>query len=250
MTFRLRYAAVSDIGRSARTTRTPGTPARISWSPTAWAAPRAATSRRRSRQPAARSTPGPARSDLLRRWPAPSTARTTGSPSSSRRTRPSRHGHHRDRGAVRRRPLGVRPPRRLPRLPVARRRAGSSPTTTPGCRASSTTAGSPRRRRHPLAPLPAPQGARRRHDNDPDLDSIQPGDRILLCSDGVSGVVDDGRMADVLAIGTPTTPRSSWSSRRSRRQHRQHHLRRRRRGRRGRAARRARSRCSSARPPT
>lgn len=42
-----------------------------------------------------------------------------------------------------------------------------------------------------------------RHDNDPDLDlhDVQAGDRVLLCSDGLSGFVDEDRMQRVLAIG-------------------------------------------------
>jgi serine/threonine protein phosphatase PrpC len=42
-----------------------------------------------------------------------------------------------------------------------------------------------------------------RHDNDPDLTlfDVQAGDRILLCSDGLSGFVDHDRMERVLAIG-------------------------------------------------
>jgi len=43
-----------------------------------------------------------------------------------------------------------------------------------------------------------------RHDNDPDLTlyDVQPGDRILLCSDGLSGFVDHDRIERVLAVGT------------------------------------------------
>ncbi|MGH3508087.1 MAG: PP2C family protein-serine/threonine phosphatase [Nocardioidaceae bacterium] len=43
-----------------------------------------------------------------------------------------------------------------------------------------------------------------RHDNDPDLTlfEVQPGDRILLCSDGLSGFVDHPRIAEVLAAGS------------------------------------------------
>ena len=39
---------------------------------------------------------------------------------------------------------------------------------------------------------------------DPDLFVVplQPGDRLMLCSDGVCGVLDDGRIADVLAGGS------------------------------------------------
>ena len=43
------------------------------------------------------------------------------------------------------------------------------------------------------------------HDIDADLFDleIQQGDRLLFCSDGASGVLDDGRLADVLSMGTP-----------------------------------------------
>lgn len=43
-----------------------------------------------------------------------------------------------------------------------------------------------------------------RHDNDPDLTvyDVQAGDRVLLCSDGLSGFVDHDRIERVLSIGT------------------------------------------------
>jgi protein phosphatase len=43
------------------------------------------------------------------------------------------------------------------------------------------------------------------HEAEPDLFHVQlqPGDRILLCSDGASGVLDDGRLADILSTGSP-----------------------------------------------
>jgi len=42
------------------------------------------------------------------------------------------------------------------------------------------------------------------HDTDPDLFEVElaPGDRILLCSDGACGVLDDARLADILGTGT------------------------------------------------
>src|SRR4051794_21654714 len=42
------------------------------------------------------------------------------------------------------------------------------------------------------------------HDIDADLFEIeaQLGDRLLFCSDGASGVLDDGRLADILSMGT------------------------------------------------
>ena len=43
------------------------------------------------------------------------------------------------------------------------------------------------------------------HDLEPDLFLLElvVGDRLLLCSDGASGVLDDGRLADILSGGSP-----------------------------------------------
>jgi protein phosphatase len=43
------------------------------------------------------------------------------------------------------------------------------------------------------------------HEAEPDLFHVdlEPGDRLLLCSDGASGVLDDGRLADILSTGSP-----------------------------------------------
>jgi serine/threonine protein phosphatase PrpC len=43
------------------------------------------------------------------------------------------------------------------------------------------------------------------HDVDPDLFTVElaADDRILLCSDGASGSLDDGRLADILSTGSP-----------------------------------------------
>ena len=43
------------------------------------------------------------------------------------------------------------------------------------------------------------------HEVEPDLFQVEvePGDRLLVCSDGASGVLDDARIADILGTGTP-----------------------------------------------
>ena len=43
------------------------------------------------------------------------------------------------------------------------------------------------------------------HEAEPDLFTVElrPGDRVLLCSDGACGVLDDARIADILGSGTP-----------------------------------------------
>src|SRR6478752_10340787 len=42
-------------------------------------------------------------------------------------------------------------------------------------------------------------------DTEPDLFvlDVKPGDRLFVCSDGASGVLDNGRLADILSSGTP-----------------------------------------------
>src|SRR6478752_1264036 len=42
-------------------------------------------------------------------------------------------------------------------------------------------------------------------DSEPDLFilEVEPGDRLLVCSDGASGVLDNGRLADILSSGSP-----------------------------------------------
>ncbi len=82
------------------------------------------------------------------------------------------------------------------------------------------------------------------HEAEPDLFVIElaPGDRLLLCSDGASGVLDDRRLADILSTGSPDFADRRAGARQPRgRQLRQRHLPGRRRGR-GRRRRRRRAR--------
>ncbi len=55
---------------------------------------------------------------------------------------------------------------------------------------------------HPNLILTAIDG---KHDHEPDqlVLELTVGDRLLLCSDGASGVLDAGRLADILSSGTP-----------------------------------------------
>ena len=109
---------------SARRTRTPTSPARrCSPSPTGWAAPRPARSPRGSRSRRSRppTTARLAPEEYLRR------IAEAGQPADLR-ARPGRRdalgdGNDADRGAARRRRGQLRPRRRQPRLPLARRRA-------------------------------------------------------------------------------------------------------------------------------
>lgn len=73
------------------------------------------------------------------------------------------------------------------------------------------------------------------HEAEPDLflADLQTGDRLLVCSDGASGVLDDARLADVLSTGTPDYAAVERAGQPRGRLVRQRHLRGRRRARRG-----------------
>ena len=176
-------------------------------------------------------TDGPARG----RSPAPSTAPTTGSPSWSTRTpRSTAPAPPSPSALFDGTPARRRPRRRQPRLPLPRRRRCRQLTKDHTFVQSLIDEGritEEESRVHPHRNLilEALDGV---HETEPDLFHVElaPGDRLLLCSDGASGVLDDGRLADILGTGIARLRRGRAGPRQPRgRQLRQRHLRRRRR---------------------
>ena len=156
------------------------------------------------------------------------------------RPRARGHGHHADRAAVGRRAARPGARRRLPRLPAARRRAAAD-HPRPHLRADAGRRGPDHRRRRPTTTRSASLLMRAldgREDVEPDLSvrEARAGDRYLLCSDGLSGVVSDETLRDTLADDADARGgrRAAGRARPARRRPRQHHRDRRRR-RRGRA---------------
>ena len=196
--------ASATSGWCGRATRTPGSSARTSpWSPTASAArppvrsprpPRRTPSPRRSCS-ARGSTPARRRRRGVRRRAGQRPARGPARP------RPARHGHDAHRRGDRRTQRRARPRRRLARLPPARRAScARSPPTTPTSSTSSRRVGCrPRRAGHP--PVAQRRAAlrstatRRASGLDITRLDVRVGDRLLICSDGLTDLVDDARIA-------------------------------------------------------
>ena len=187
-------------------------PARTSSSsPTGWAAMPVATS------------PAPSPSARWSPWTARATAATTHrAPEPEHRRRERRdpvagrpqpgapgHGHHGHRPPPRRQQGGTGAHRRLPRLPAPR---GLVPPdhARPLLRAVARRRGPHHRGRgrQPPAALagdPRAHGQRRRRAG-PHGPGSAPGDRFLLCSDGLSGFVARDTIEEVLSAGKPVGP--------------------------------------------
>ena len=130
-----------------------------------------------------------------------------------------RRRHHRDRRAAGRRRrralLAGRQPRRLPRLPVQPTACSrSSASTTAWCRSWSTPAPSPQPMR-PAIPTGTSSPARsaaRRVEPDSSCSRSRVSERMLLCSDGVSGMLATTTSPDPGAsTRTRATPPTRWS---------------------------------------
>ena len=115
-------------------------------------------------------------------------------------------GHHADRAAAQRLPTGAGAHRRHPGVPAARRRAvpahpGPHLGADPGrSRASSTETRPPRIPSAPL--LVRALGGGQQVEADLALRTALPGDRYLLCSDGLSAVVDRAALQSTLSAAT------------------------------------------------
>ena len=202
MPLSLRFAAVSDIGRSRKKNddsglrraelrhgrrrhgRCPGRRPRLGAARPDHAPARRPGARRPARG-AGRSRPPrqrPARGARSRRTP-----RSTGMGTTSPRFDPPCVL------STDQQPDRRRPPRRLPRLPLARRRAAPAHHDHTWVQSlideGRITEDEAKMHSHRSLLLKVLDG---RHDNDPDLTlyDVQAGDRILLCSDGLSGFVD------------------------------------------------------------
>ena len=212
-------------GRCATTTRTRTSStigSRCSRSPTAWADTSRARSRRgpRSRRSAPRSRTAAPINDAITLANDAVLEQAAGDP------KLTGHGHDADGGRRRRRqPAPRRPRRRLARVPHARRRArASSPTTT----ASSSELV----REGRLTPEQAEAHPQRAIvtralgvDADVDVDvytvDVVPGDRVVLCSDGLTDMVRDRDIERIAAQRDRSAAR-----RRAPRRRRQHRRRR------------------------
>ena len=229
----LHYGAATDVGRCARSTRTPTwPPRRSSWSPTGWAATRAATSPAGSWS---RSSPG---------WPRRATTRAAAPrPSRDTLTACQRPDHRVRRRAARPRPAATSRPAR-PRWSPCSSRTTRRPqwllanlgdsriyrfvdgeldqvsvdhslvqelvdagaiTARGGGRPPRAARGHPRARRsrpRRRRLLPAPAAAE--------------AERLLLCSDGVTGMIDDDAIAAIAGRGRRPARRRRPAGRRGR----------------------------------
>ena len=193
----------------------------------------------------------PARAGRRRAAPRPRPDRRAG----RRGPRAQRHQHHRHGRALRRHPARHGPRRRQPRLPL---RDGELPQLTNDhtfvqslIDEGRITEEEARVHPHRNLILKALDGVARGRARPVRRRPRGRATGIFLCSDGACGVLDDARIADILATRHPRLRRGRAGPRQPRgRQHRQRHLRRRRRRRRPTPTATTPSRCWSAPPPS
>ena len=216
---RLNYSAISDVGRVRKDNQDSGYagPWLLAVCDGVGGAARgdiaSSTAIQQLRQLDERARRRPARPGRRRPAPRPRPDRRA----RRRGPRPQRHQHHRHRRALRRRPLGIG---HVGDSRAYLFRDGEISQLTNDHTFVQTlidegriTEEESRVHPHRNLILKALDGDRTTPSPTSSTSTLAPGDRILLCSDGACGVLDDDRLADILvAPAAPTTPRSSWSA--------------------------------------